>query len=152
MNNSIELTPIGLFDTGIFDDGAAEIPAFDALSQRLFVTNGANDTIDALDLSDPSNPTLAFAIDITPFGDGINSVAVNDGIVAAAVESDPATDPGSVVFFDSDGNLLNQVTVGALPDQLTFSPDGTKVLVANEGEAPMDNHQFHRSVQTFLYP
>ncbi|MEL6438540.1 MAG: choice-of-anchor I family protein [Cyanobacteria bacterium J06621_8] len=139
MNDSIELIPIGLFDTGIFDDGAAEIPAYDALSQRLFVTNGANDTIDVLDLSDPSNPTLAFTIDITAFGDGINSVAANNGIIAAAVESDPATEPGSVVFFDSDGNLLNQVTVGALPDQLTFTPDGTKVLVANEGEADEDD-------------
>ncbi|MEM8674575.1 MAG: choice-of-anchor I family protein [Cyanobacteria bacterium P01_G01_bin.67] len=139
MNNSIELTPIGLFDTGIFDDGAAEIPAFDAVSQRLFVTNGANDTIDALDLSDPSNPTLAFAIDITPFGGGVNSVAVSDGILAAAIESDPATELGSVVFFDSDGNLLNQVTAGSLPDQVTFSPDGTKVLVANEGEADEDD-------------
>ncbi|MEO0834419.1 MAG: choice-of-anchor I family protein [Cyanobacteria bacterium J06642_3] len=139
MNNSIELTPIGLFDTGIFDDGAAEIPAFDPASQQLFVTNGANDTIDVLDLSDPSNPTLANAIDITPFGDGINSVAVSNGIIAAAIESDPATDPGSVVFFDSEGNLINQVTVGALPDQLTFTPDGTKVLVANEGEADEDD-------------
>ena len=139
MNNSIELTPIGLFDTGIFDDGAAEIPAFDPAAQRLFVTNGANDTIDALDLSDPSNPTLAFEIDITPFGDGVNSVAVSNGILAAAIESDPATDPGSVVFFDSDGNVLNQVTVGALPDQLIFTPDGTKVLVANEGEADEDD-------------
>lgn len=139
MNNSIELTPISLFDTGIFDDGAAEIPAFDAAAQRLFVTNGANDTIDVLDLSDPSNPTLAFEIDITTFGDGVNSVAVSNGILAAAIESDPATDPGSVVFFDSDGNLLNQVTVGALPDQLIFTPDGTKVLVANEGEADEDD-------------
>ena len=139
MNNSIKLTPIGLFDTGIFDDGAAEIPAFDPAAQRLFVTNGANDTIDALDLSDPSNPTLAFEIDITTFGDGVNSVAVSNGILAAAIESDPATDPGSVVFFDSDGNVLNQVTVGALPDQLIFTPDGTKVLVANEGEADEDD-------------
>ena len=139
MNNSIELNSIGLFDTGIFDDGAAEIPAFDPISERLFVTNGANSTIDALDLSDPTNPTLAFAIDITPFGDGVNSVAVSNGIVAAAIESDPATDPGSVVFFDSDGNVLNQVTAGALPDQLTFTPDGTKVLVANEGEADEDD-------------
>lgn len=139
MSNSIELNPIGLFDTGIFDDGAAEIPAFDPVSQRLFVTNGANSTIDALDLSDPSNPTLAFTIDTTEFGDGVNSVAVSNGILAAAIESDPATDPGTVVFFDADGNVLNQVTAGALPDQITFTPDGTKVIVANEGEADEDD-------------
>ena len=139
MNNSIELTQIGLFDTGIFDDGAAEIPAFDPISQQLYVTNGADGTVDVLNLVDPSNPTLAFAIDIEPFGSGVNSVAVNDGILAAAIEGDSVADTGSVVFFDSEGNLLNEVTVGVLPDQLTFSPDGTKVLVANEGEADEDD-------------
>jgi hypothetical protein len=28
---------------------------------------------------------------------------------------------------------MNQITVGALPDMLTFTPDGSKLLVANEG-------------------
>jgi hypothetical protein len=39
-----------------------------------------------------------------------------------------------VAFFDTDGNLVGLVEVGALPDMLTFTPDGKKVLVANEGE------------------
>jgi hypothetical protein len=56
-------------------------------------------------------------------------------VVAAAIENVNKQDPGSVVFFDIDGNLLNSVTVGALPDMLTFTPDGKKVLVANEGES-----------------
>lgn len=30
--------------------------------------------------------------------------------------------------------LCKQVTVGALPDMITFSPDGTKVMTANEGQ------------------
>jgi len=38
------------------------------------------------------------------------------------------------MFFDTDGNLLSTVQAGALPDMLTFTPDGTGVLVANEGE------------------
>ncbi len=39
-----------------------------------------------------------------------------------------------VKFFDTDGTLLNQVTVGALPDMLVFSHNGRWLLVANEGE------------------
>ena len=139
MNNSIELTQIGRYDSGIFDEGAAEITAFDLDSQQLFVINGADSTIDILDLSDPTNPTFTQAIDITDLGDGINSIAIKDGIVTAAIEGEAADDLGSIVFFDMEGNVLNQVTVGALPDMVTFTPDGTKVLVANEGEPDEDD-------------
>ena len=59
--------------------------------------------------------------------------------MAAAVQADPKQDPGKVVFFDTDGGFLNQVTVGALPDMLIFTPDGSNVLVANEGE-PNDEY------------
>ena len=31
--------------------------------------------------------------------------------------------------------MESEVPVGALPDMVTFTPDGTKLLVANEGEA-----------------
>ncbi|MCC0177099.1 choice-of-anchor I family protein [Waterburya agarophytonicola K14] len=138
MDNSIELTQIGRYDSGIFDEGAAEITAYDSGSQQLFVINGATSTIDILDLSDPTNPTFVNAIDISELGDGINSIAIKDGIVAAAIEGEAAEDLGSIVFFDIEGNVLNQVTVGALPDMVTFTPDGTKVLVANEGEPDGD--------------
>ena len=139
MDNSIELTQIGRYDSGIFDEGAAEITAYDPASQSLFVINGAEKTIDVLDVSDPTKPTFNFAIGIEDYGDGINSIDIKDGVVAAAIESDPAQDPGQVVFFDTDGNFLSQVTVGALPDMVTFTPDGTKVLVANEGEPNEDD-------------
>lgn len=139
MDNSIELTRIGRYETGIFDEGAAEITAYDAGNQNLYVINGADKTIDLLDLSDPTDPTFIDSIEIEEFGDGINSIAIKDGVVAAAIESDPPQDPGTIVFFDTDGNVLNQVTVGALPDMVTFTPDGTKVLVANEGEPNEDD-------------
>lgn len=131
---NIQLKPIGTYQTGIFDEGAAEISAYDPSSQRLFVINGSSETLDVLDVSDPKNPTKLFAIDITAFGASPNSVAIKNGIVAAAIEADPVTEPGTVAFFDTDGNPLNSVKVGALPDMLTFTPDGTKLLVANEGE------------------
>jgi len=43
-----------------------------------------------------------------------------------------------VVFFDANGTFLSQVTVGALPDHVSVTPNGLKVLVANEGEPNND--------------
>ena len=131
--------PIGTYETGIFDDSAAEIGAYDPLTQRLFVTNGANNTIDILDINDPTNLFLNSSIDLSGFGGGVNSVAFSDGLLAAAVEAEDTQAPGSVAFFDVDGLFQDIVEVGALPDMLTFTPDGSKILVANEGE-PSDDY------------
>lgn len=112
--------------------GTAEITAYDSASQRLFVTNDSS--IEILDFSDPSNITSITSIALPPNTDGVQSVAVSNGILAAAVAADPKTDPGFVIFSDTDGNNPVTVTVGALPDMITFTPDGTKLLSANEGE------------------
>ena len=62
------------------------------------------------------------------------------GIVAVAIEADPATDPGLVAFYNAgDLSLLGTVAAGALPDMVTFTPDGSRLLVANEGE-PSDDY------------
>ena len=131
----INLTQIGTFNTGI--EGAAEIPAYDSSSQRLFVVNAEEDVVDVFDLSDPSNPTPVFELVLT--SGSPNSVAVYNGLVAVAVADNTETERGSVAFFDADGNFQSSVEVGALPDMLTFTPDGSKVLVANEGE-PNDEY------------
>lgn len=132
---TISLAKIGRFETNLFDKGAAEITAYDAASKRLFIVNAADAVIDVIDLKDPTKPTKIGMINASGFGAGINSVAVRDGIVAAAVEATVKQDNGLVVFYKaSDLTKISQVTVGALPDMLTFSPDGKTVLVANEGE------------------
>lgn len=135
---SISLRVLGSYATGIYNQGAAEIVAHDPHTQRLFVVNGAGGKIDVLDIANPINPTLLFSIDMAPYGRQANSVDVHKGVVAAAVEAVVKTDPGKVVFFDAHGNFLKAVTVGALPDMLTFTPDGRKVLVANEAEPSSD--------------
>jgi hypothetical protein len=134
----IELSVLGTYSSGVFADGAQEIVAYDAGTKRLFVVNAGLDTVDILDASDPSAPTKFGEIDTQRFGSP-NSVDVHDGLVAVALEADPKTDPGTVAFFDADGAALASVEVGALPDMLTFSPNGRLVLVANEGE-PNDDY------------
>ncbi|HEX2534894.1 MAG TPA: choice-of-anchor I family protein [Chitinophagaceae bacterium] len=116
--------------------GAAEISAFDPLTKKLFVvTNAGTSRIDVVDLSQPAQPKLTEAIDILPYGSMVNSVSVHNGLLAAAVEGAAKTDPGKVVLFrTNDYAMVKQVAVGALPDMLTWSPDGKFILTANEGE------------------
>jgi len=140
-HDAIELKFLGRYSSDIFgpDAAASESLAHDPRTQRLFVVNVANRAIDVIDIKKPKEPKFLFAIDLKPFGKSANSVAVHKGIVAAAVEADPKTDAGMAVFFDVHGTLLNAVEVGALPDMITFTADGKKVLVANEGE-PNDEY------------
>ncbi|GCL55969.1 protein of unknown function DUF1555 [Microcystis aeruginosa NIES-3806] len=111
----------------------AEIPAYDPSSRRLFVT-GPNNRLDIADISNPASPITLSSLDLSSYGAGVNSVAIKNGIVALAMEASTITNNGSVVFFDTNGVFQSRVTVGALPDMLTFTPDGNRVLVANEGE------------------
>ncbi|MBD0254259.1 MAG: hypothetical protein ICV83_00960, partial [Cytophagales bacterium] len=139
----LHIQRLGTYASGIFDDGGAEIPAYDPSTRRLFVVN-AQGTVDVLDVTNPASPGKLFAIDIkTLTGGGTpNSVAVRDGLVAVAVErQDDAENqlPGLVAFFRANlvappAAPLRTVPAGALPDMLVFTPDGKKVLVANEGE------------------
>ncbi|HHD64635.1 MAG TPA: NAD nucleotidase, partial [Desulfobulbaceae bacterium] len=138
-SSSIHLQVMGSYRTGIFDESAAEIVAYDPAGRQLFVTNAAENSLDVLDINDPANITRKMQINLSPYGAGPNSVAVHNGLVAVAVEADPKQDPGSVVFFKTDGTFLRQVRVGSLPDMLTFTPDGRRLLVANEGE-PNDEY------------
>lgn len=130
---SLALEKIGTYDGAVL--GAAEITAYDAASKRLFIVNGANGTVDVLDLANPATPKLLGTINVFAFGGGVNSVAVHDGLVALAVEAKVKTSPGVVAFYNAaDLKLLSSVTVGALPDMVTFTADGKTLLVANEGE------------------
>jgi hypothetical protein len=140
MAQDVRLTRLGTFRNGAYNTTAAEIVAHDPRSQRLFVVNGGNRTIDILDMRNPAELTRIAQISVPPeHGYSPNSVAVFNGIVVAAVEAEVKQEPGSAVFFDTDGNFLKAVKAGALPDMVTFTPDGKKVLIANEGE-PNDTY------------
>ena len=131
-SNVLDIAPIGTFASGT--PAVAEIVAHDPSTQRLFSLNGANNRVDILSITNPASPTKIGEIPLAAYGAAPNSVAARNGIVAVAIEASPKTSPGKVAFFTPAGAFLGQVTVGALPDMLTFTPDGRKVLVANEGE------------------
>jgi len=124
---------------GVPNTTGIEILAFDRDSKRVFAINAGANTVDVVDLADPANPTRVTAIDFSQFGGGVNGVAVHDGLVAVASEAVTKTGPGSVVFLDATTlDVLGQVPAGALPDMVTFTPDGEYLLVANEGEPSED--------------
>jgi hypothetical protein len=136
----IELNVLGSYASGAFDESAAEIIAYDPANQRLFVVNANNATVDVLDINDPALPTLMSTIDASAEGGPANSVAVYGNLVAVAIEASVKQDNGKVVFYNTtDLNKVGEVTVGALPDMVTFTRDGQAVLVANEGE-PSDDY------------
>ena len=129
------LTPIGRYETGVFDESAAEIVDYHAASKRLFVVNGDSKGVDILDLSDPTNPTKIGALDLSDYGAGANSVAVAGDVVVAAVEADPKQDPGKAVIFNAaDGTFIRAVEICAHPDMVAATPDATTAVLACEGE------------------
>lgn len=109
-------------------DIASEILSYDAVTNNIWVTGGTG--VDILNLSTGLKTGY---IDVTPFG-SINSVDVYNGVAAFAIENDVRSENGFVQFYDtSSQDLIKQVTVGALPDMVKFTADGSKLLVANEG-------------------
>jgi Ca2+-binding RTX toxin-like protein len=132
---TISLTPLGSTSTGLFDQAASEIVAHDASNPNLlFVSNSAANSVSIVNIADPNTPVVVETISLAEFGGNVNSVAVHDGVVAVAVQNATATANGQVVFFDTEGNFLGQAPAGVWPDMLTFTSDGTRIFVANEGE------------------
>lgn len=122
--------------------GAAEISAYDEVSKKLFTVNNSNtNRIDVIDLSNPASPKFVTSIDLTPYNGASNSVATFNGKLAVALEAKPnKQDAGKVLVFDTTTYaLIKEITVGALPDMITFSPDGNFIMTANEGE-PNDTY------------
>ncbi len=111
---------------------SSEIPAFDARTNTVWVAGGVG-----VDVLNAATGEFVGHIDVTQHGGFVNSVAIHNGLAALAVESAPDRRvPGFVLFYDTRTRVLakgiNRVAVGSLPDMLTFTDDGRKLLVANE--------------------
>ncbi|MDK1287062.1 choice-of-anchor I family protein [Pseudoalteromonas umbrosa] len=138
-------------------EGAAEIVAYHAQSLRVFALNSSTSpaTIEIIDIANMDPQTLtkdsagvvtntnlqsSARINLSEFETGdANSLAIHNNLLAVAVAKDIGQS-GKIVFFDiaDKPKFIKSVTVGDLPDMVTFSPDGQKVVVANEGEPKGD--------------
>ncbi|WP_394221423.1 choice-of-anchor I family protein [Alteromonas gracilis] len=140
------------------DRNAAEIVQFHAETNTIYATNGVDNTIAVIDASsvsttvmpDPINTislvatSIAIPADIDGVALGsVTSIAISGDLMAVTVPASVKTDNGYVLFYNgldsSSPAFLDSIEVGALPDMVTFTPDGGRVLVANEGE-PSDDY------------
>ena len=138
---TVTFMPAGSYVHGGFDESAAEITAFYPEAQRAFVVNAQNKKVDVLDIKDIQNTVLRQSLDVSDIGSTVNGVAVHGDIVALAVQGHSKTANGHVVLYDADSlTRISSIEVGALPDMVTFTPDGNTLLVANEGE-PDERYQ-----------
>lgn len=159
---ALNIEVIGRFTTGIYGKSAAEIVQFHKASNSAFAINAAENRIEVIALAnlpiaavgngitDDSLSSVPFTFansvsvkdaqgnDVTVSLGEANSIAIYGDLLAIAVAAPLKTDNGAVLFYNlsatGTGSFVKAVAVGALPDMLTFTPDGTKVLVANEGE------------------
>jgi len=122
---------VGRHGTGHFDMSTSEVPAWHAASRRLFVVNAA----EGLDIIDIAEPAALRRIAVRRQV-GATSVAVHGDLVAWAVAGSAPGARGLVRLLDGDGRDRARLAVGFGPDMVTFTPDGTKLLVACEGECP----------------
>jgi hypothetical protein len=152
--NTLDMTQIGRYDAGMSnpDGGVMEIVDYNSKNGYAYAINGQTGKLAAISLAGLEQKgkveTLSGKeIDVKAlveedgfvYGD-MTSVAVSpDGtMLAAAIQAQGTNDDGRVALFqcEEDGSLTFQktVTVGKQPDMVTFTPDGTRILTANEGE------------------
>ena len=80
----------------------------------------------------------ALAEEVNPgffYGDMTSvSVCSDLKLVAVALQAEDYDAAGYVAILNTDGEMLAMIEAGIQPDMVTFTPDGSKILAANEGE------------------
>lgn len=141
-DGSVHLVEVGQYASGEFAADAAEILAHDPETDYLFVVNAEAGGVDVLAIDDPGAPAKVETLSLSEAWDGageVNNVAHDDGLLAVATNAADPQDPGRVVFFDArDLTARGSAEVGAMPDMVTFHPDGERVLVACAAEPDED--------------
>ena len=141
-------TLFSINNTGLLGGSAsgAEVVAHDAARGLLYVLGGQG--VDALDASTGalvfSVPKSAIQVPgggaAATLGNG-NSVAISGNTLAIAFDGPAAGQPGVVAAFTVSGtpgsysaSWRATAEVGVVPDMITFTPDGTRLLAAIEAE------------------
>jgi hypothetical protein len=130
----VHMQVIGRHATGIWNKSTAEIAAWHAPSKRLLVVD-ATVGLRVLDLSDPLMPRQVQS----HAAPGATSVAVHGDLVALVRQPASKAERGTLELLTADLRPIASCAVGHGPDMVCFVPDGTRLLIANEGEGEPDN-------------
>ncbi|MFC4549706.1 MULTISPECIES: choice-of-anchor I family protein [Halorussus] len=149
----VVLERVGRYESGKFDADAAEIVATSADSDHLFVVDAEACAVDVLDVTTPADPERAAQISVAeawPDAGEVTNVALKDDVplgdgtttvLAVSVVAETPQEHGRVVFYDAPKRAhAATVEVGATPDAVKFTPDGSRVLTADSGE-PSDDYE-----------
>lgn len=79
------MTKLSTIKLGSFDEGAAEIIDYNAANKTLYVTNGEQQRVDMINVANPYKIAKKGFIDFSAHADELQSISVNDGVVAIAV-------------------------------------------------------------------
>ncbi|MCW8998534.1 MAG: esterase-like activity of phytase family protein, partial [Kangiellaceae bacterium] len=157
-----EMTLIARYQASSDGEGAAEIVQYHANSQSIFTINGdLGNRIEVASIEDLSGEALNAPLTTTNLTglnydipanvtvdsnsvtvSDINSISIHGNKLAVAIaHENDNTEAGVVLFYqlDNDGtfdvNAYVATRVGILPDNVTFTPDGSKIITADEGQA-----------------
>lgn len=152
--NGLDINQIARYDSGMSnpDGGVMEIVDYNYSNNFAYAINGQTGMLTAISLDTLRTSTTVQNLsgieinvkqlvnsDNFVYGD-MTSVAVSpDGtLLAAAIQAQGTNDDGRVALFscNQDGSLtfIQAIPTGKQPDMVTFTPDGSKLLTANEGE------------------
>jgi LPXTG-motif cell wall-anchored protein len=161
LSNSGKMKYIAKYSTGLTneDGGVAEIVKYNKENQKMYLVNGAEQSVDIVSIAsissdDFSDLEMDARLDVRAMGEAngfscgdITSVDVSADldIVALAVRNEDYTQGGSIVILDYDGNYICHYEAGIQPDMITFSPDSKYVLTADEGE-PQEGYSSETAV------
>ncbi|PNZ31792.1 bone sialoprotein-binding protein [Staphylococcus petrasii] len=146
--DQLNVTHSGRYTSGAdFGKGGTEIVKYNPKNGYAYSVNGDKEALDIIDVKHPGKDgeiNLVKRIYLQDNGieaGDVTSVTVHPSgdYVAVSAPAEDKTQPGHVAFYSADGQYLNHLTVGSLPDMVTFSKDGKYLLVANEGE-PNDDY------------
>ena len=163
--NANSVLNISLVGRGVLNvqspEGAAEIVAYQASKKWIYAINSSGDdavinilpadTFDTAALVkdnegviSATNLTSVITLSLNEHTQGdANSIAIDESnnLLAVAMAAKSTGDAGQIAFYDISGDspvFIKNVTVGFLPDMVTFTHDGAKAVVANEGEPSGD--------------